>query len=140
MLNPKSNHLLLSKVITLFFMSLALLLSGCSSQPVPSPDSKPKPSVKIAFTQADKAKIRRYSIALKSAQLGQAFSKRFKGEYHYKVNDRLPLFYPRLPLSPLLDRKLSPLPPGYTRIQIGDDFGIININSRVIYDLIYNVE
>ena len=122
-------------VMTLLLLGAAIFLTACSSTVKESPPAfMPKPSEKVGFTQSDRAKIRQFTL------FDKLKSKRHKAEYHYKTNDRLPRFYPRLPLPPLLERKLSPLPPTYTRIQIGDDYGIINVNSRVIYDIIYNVD
>jgi len=122
-------------IISSLVIVCMLLLSACSDH-VQTDNAFVKPNVssQITFSQADRAKVRRFSI------LNKPSGKRYKGEYHYKPNDRLPRFYPRLPLPPLLDRKLTPLPLGYTRIQIGDDYGIINNSTRVIYDMIYNVD
>ncbi|GKT11344.1 MAG: hypothetical protein ISEC1_P0308 [Thiomicrorhabdus sp.] len=141
MLYAKSNHFSFKSLLAALLIGTLVLLSGCSDPVQIKPVVKaPHPSEVIKFTQSDHSKIRRYTIQHRSRLPAKPFSKRYKGEYHYKRNDRLPQFYPRLPLPPHLERKLSQLPQGYTRIQIGDDYGIINIDSRVIYDMIYNAD
>lgn len=140
MLNNKLERYSLNVLVAGLFITITFLLNGCSEEVKQAPPiNKPNISTVIQFSSADKAKIRHHTLAHR-AHILEPFSKRYKGEYHYKPNDRLPNFYPRLPLPPHLERKLSPLPLGYTRIQIGDDYGIINLNTRVIYDIIYNAE
>lgn len=123
-------------------MSAILFLTGCvytqsSSVYQRSPSSPINHShINVTFNHTDRSYIREYyqprSKHLKHIPPGQ-----YKKQRRFHRHEPLPRGMHYKPLPKRLERRLSPLPANYIRIRIGNDFGIMNVKTRVIYDVIY---
>lgn len=99
--------------------------------------------VKVAFNDKDRRLIHDY-YRLKHKRLPPGLAKKDKLppglEKQLKRRGKLPpgLHHRLLPLE--LTQKLSSLPRGYLRIKVGGDVMLLDEFTRVIVDIIYNVD
>jgi len=130
------------KVSLSFIIGSAILFTGCSTQPSVGVHGQmtshtAQSHVNILFSQHDHSMLRGYRLY----NPGRPHSRIPYGQYkkHLKRKHKVPRDFKYRRLPPHLERKLSPLPRGYIRFQIGNSFGIMNVNTRVIYDIIYPI-
>ena len=143
MLNSLSSRLRLKTISLAILFSSTVLLTACgtyqtikvqshtqSHTPVHS-----RSDIDIAFSHTDRSLIRGYHI------FNQPRHSRGKAKGHYKKrfkrHQRLPHDYEYHHLPKRLERKLSPLPKDFIRVQIGTEFIMMNMRTRVIHDVIY---
>ena len=119
----------------LLMMTLVLpLLAGCathvasSSAVVLQDDSRPAHE---GFSARDRQLILDYYQHHKPKEQGTPTG--------LVRRDVLPPALPSRQLPAALEAQLTPLPAGYTRLEVGSDVMLINRNSRVIIDIIYGV-
>jgi hypothetical protein len=111
-----------------------LLLAGCathvasSSAVVLQDDSRPAHE---GFSERDRRLILDYYQHHKRGQQ--------EAPTGLVRRDVLPPTLPSRQLPAALEAQLTPLPAGYTRLEVGNDVMLINRNSRVILDIVYGV-
>jgi len=118
-----------------------LLTSGCmTSQSVRASSHtqiSPNTQVNVAFSSNDRSYINRYYVQqyrnIKRIPPGHQKHLKRKFKRHHEVPRHV--HYTRLPYD--LERRLSPLPRDYIRIRIGDEIGIMNVRTRIIYDAMW---
>ena len=121
------------------------LISGCATYPDYANVEIRGEDVwfKVSFSDKDTRLIRDH-YKLKHKRLPPGLAKKDKLppglEKQLKRKGKLPpgLSNRLLPLE--LTQKLSPLPRGYMRIKVGGDVMLIDEFTRVIVDIIYNVD
>lgn len=133
-------------IILLISITSLAFISGCVSYPdYGSVDIRGEDVwFKVAFSDKDRRLIREYYGKTRQKHLPPGLAKK----------DRLPpglekqlirkgtlppgLHYRLLPLE--LAQQLSPLPRGYVRIRVDQDVVLLDEFTRVIVDIIYNVD
>lgn len=120
-------------------------MSGCVVQPasgdvrVHSRDFE----ARVVFTDQDRALIRDYyRVNYRSLPPGLAKQGKIPPGHAMKLarNQPVPpgLEWRYLPEN--LDRRLSRLPDDYVRVMVGADIGIMNVRTRIIVDLIEDLD
>ncbi len=126
---------------TLFALAaLALLMipAGCATSPgygqVSIQDRNTR--VDVAFSNQDRAMITDYYR--KSLPPGLAKKGKVPPGHQKKLakHGTLPPGQGWEALPPSLEGRLSRLPDGYVRIRVGADIGIMNVKTRVVFDVI----
>lgn len=121
------------------------LISGCATYPDYADVEIKGEDVwfKVSFSDKDSRLIRNH-YKLKHKHLPPGLAK--KGtlppglEKQLKRKGKLPpgLHHRLLPLE--LEQKLSPLPRGYIRLEVGGDVILLDEFTRVVVDIIYNLD
>ena len=101
-------------------------------------------SIDIAFSDHDRALIRDYYYGVGAQRKGLPPGLAKKGKLPPGIQKQLVrrgqlppgLDYQRFPAD--LERRLSPLPHGYLRAEVGGSFVLFNENTRVIFDVFAN--
>jgi hypothetical protein len=121
------------------------MTSGCEIQPtygdvrVQGRDYE----ARVVFTDQDRALIRDYyRINYRSLPPGLAKQGKVPPGHAMKLarNQPLPSGAQWRYLPENLDRRLSRLPDDYVRIMVGADVGIMNVRTRIIVDLIEDLD
>lgn len=127
-------------VIVLFVSISTLLLSGCFAvQSVKVKTHSPSVSTSLYFSDHDRSRIRGYYLYNKPHKKHLPPGHRKAYKKRFQLHRPLPpgLSYHRLPMD--LERRLPPLPSGYVRVIVGSDIVIMNANTRIIYDAIWEL-
>ena len=99
--------------------------------------------VRVVFTDSDRRLIRDY-YRVDYRSLPPGLAKKGKvppgHAYRFRVNQPLPPDAPWYYLPHNVERRLSRLPEGYVRITFGGDVAIMNVRTRVIVDLIEDID
>jgi hypothetical protein len=125
----------------------SLLLAACQTAPhtsgrvtVHGKDA----SATIVFNDYDRRYIRdyysRYHKYYRKKGLPPGLAKRRVLPPGLAKRDRLPPGLEGHYLPYELDRRLSPLPPNYVRLKIGKDIVLMDARTRVIFDIILDVD
>jgi len=134
------------KTISISLMiSSILFLTGCvytpstsTHQRSPAPQLS-KPHFNLTFSHTDRSAIREYYHS-RSGHFKRIPPGQYKKQRRFHRHKPLPKGMRYEPLPRHLERRLNPLPVNYIRIRIGNDFGIMNIKTRVIYDAFYELD
>ena len=121
-----------------------LMLGGCASYTATSGQvviRDDNTSVDVRIGDSDRAHIRDYyksakhkkglppGLAKRGGNLPPGLAKR----------DKLPPGLQGEPLPSGLEGKLSPLPPNYVRVRVGQDIVLMDKKTRVVFDVVYGV-
>ncbi|GAB6071430.1 hypothetical protein JCM30760_25270 [Thiomicrorhabdus hydrogeniphila] len=123
---------MLKKLSVVFISSAFFLASGyASAHPVNGNhhhQKAPSTQVTFLFSNNDRHYVNQHHHKTR------VYNKHRKGERRLKRGYVMPkqMHYTRLPAN--LERRLRPLPNDYIRIRIGNEIGIMNIRTRIIYD------
>lgn len=126
---------------TIVILGLIGLLNGCVAHPVSTQTSvhvrDDNLRMHLIFSDYDRNYIYKY--------YGYPNKRRYKKipPGHYKRLERhrpLPSSYHYRPLPWELERRLSPLPAGYIRVIVGNDIAIMNTRTRVLYDILWEIQ
>lgn len=125
---------------SLALIGLAGALTACHPRPVHGDEQVGgRYEVRVAFSDRDRAILRDY-YGRDYQQLPPGLAKKGKvppgHAYRMRRNERVPtsVAWQHLPVE--VERRLSPLPKGYVRIAIGADIAIMNVQTRVVVDLV----
>lgn len=133
--------------IQMVSMCLVVLFTGCASFPqinsggfgVETDDLK----VKVAFGEHDRLLIHDYYKNNKRRGLPPGLAKKNKLppglQKQLKKNGKLPHGLARRNLPHDLEERLAPVPRGYVRLKVGMDIVLMNEETEVIVDIIYEV-
>lgn len=125
--------------------ALASGLAGCAPYPTQGEVRvhAPGADVRVVFTDSDRRLIRDY-YRVDYRSLPPGLAKKGKvppgHAYRFRVNQPLPPDAVWYYLPQNVERRLSRLPEGYVRITFGGDVAIMNVRTRVIVDLIEDVD
>ncbi|WP_127477262.1 hypothetical protein [Sulfurivermis fontis] len=131
----------------------ALTLSGCVLEPVRTSGrvvvQDENTRVEVAFNEQDRRRIREYYEARQRQHTGNkphknglppGLAKREQLppglQKQVEKNGTLPPGLQTRSLPPELERELSPVPPGYVRVEVGADVVLMNGKTRVIVDVV----
>ncbi|MEW6253421.1 MAG: hypothetical protein AB1482_06210 [Pseudomonadota bacterium] len=99
--------------------------------------------VRVVFTDSDRRILREYyRVDYRALPPGLAKQGKLPPGHAYRLRVRQPI-PPEVRWSPLpldLDRQLSRLPDGYVRIVVGGSVAIMHVHTRVIVDLIEDLD
>lgn len=99
--------------------------------------------VRVVFTDSDRRILREYyRVDYRALPPGLAKQGKVPPGHAYRLRVRQPI-PPEVRWSPLpldLDRQLSRLPDGYVRIVVGGSVAIMHVHTRVIVDLIEDLD
>ena len=125
----KLTHLLL-------FLALFSLTACTSNVHVKTKPAHSHATVDLYFTNIDKDQIRHYYLKRPPYKTIPPGHYKRRG-VPFQRQQTLPshIAYQRLPME--LEKRLRPLPQGYIRVRIGDEFAILNTRTRVVYDVIW---
>lgn len=123
---------------------LALLTAGlaaCDTAPKRSSQAEQAPLAKFSFSEQDRALIHEYyarefrNLPPKVAQVS-----RLPAGHHWRLRKDSPLVagIPWRELPSALDDQLTPLPPEFLRIVVGDQVAILRVSGQMIVDLVDN--
>jgi len=124
---------------------LASGVAGCAPYPTHSEARvhAPAADVRVVFTDSDHRFIRDY-YRVDYRSLPPGLAKKGKvppgHAYRFRVNQPLPPDAAWHYLPQNVERRLSRLPEGYVRITFGGDVAIMNVRTRIIVDLIEDVD
>jgi len=130
-----------------FLLCLLISLSACEANPVIDSAhvsaGAPHAQVDIGFTNHDREFIHAYyAKAMGNSRLAPGLAKKKQLppglQRQLQRNAQLPPGLQREPLPPRLERKLSSLPASYVRVRVGWDIVLMNIETNVVVDIIYN--
>jgi hypothetical protein len=137
------------------FVSLVVGLMGCvahgaTSGRVVIKDENVK--VDVAFSDRDRVLIQDYytkgkkkekgmppGLAKRNGALPPGLAKREQLPPGLAKRSALPADIRGEPLPAELEAKLSPLPTGYVRIRVGQDFVLFDRKTRVVFDVAYGL-
>ena len=124
------------KTLSVVFISSAFLLASgyASAHPVSNNHHHrmaPSTQVTFLFSNNDRHYVNQHRHEKRAHAKHRKEYRRFKHPYTMPKQ----MHYTRLPAH--LERHLSPLPRDYIRIRIGDQIGIMNIHTRIIYDAMW---
>lgn len=128
------------KVLLLALVSATLLLNGCvTRQAVVVKTHSPGISTSFYFSDVERSRIKGYYLYNRPQHRPMPPGHRPKHSPRYQRHQVLPrgVAYSRLPSH--LENRMPRLPANYMRIVIGGDVMIMNIRTRVIYDVIYGL-
>lgn len=95
--------------------------------------------ISLAFSDRDQYLIQRYYQGGKSKKAPPGLAKKNKLppglQKQLRRNGTLPPGLQGRYLPRELERELAPLPPGYVRLRIGTDFVLMDVKTRLIFDL-----
>ncbi len=114
---------------------LAVLTTGCASYVATSGRvviTDEKAAAGVSFSNSDRQLIRDYYRGHRSGQKKRVAS----GLVKY---DKLPAGIQGRALSSALESRLTALPTGYIRLTVGTDVVLLNRDTRVVQDIIYDV-
>lgn len=123
----------------IFLATAALLLQGCTIYPSHSSTrvsaQYQTSGAHLHFSDYDRRYIQQYYGHR------QPSSHKVPPSYYQRYNryQKLPPKYRPKPLNRELNRKLSRLPTGYTRVRIGNDIAIMNTRTRVLSDIMWRI-
>jgi hypothetical protein len=134
-------------IVSLFLLSL---LMGCTSFPRINSGvfgvNTDEMQVKVAFGDHDQRLIHDYyknNNKIKSKGLPPGLAKKNKLppglQKQLKKNGKLPPGLAKRNLPPKLEDRLSPIPRGYVRLKVGMDIVLMNEETEVIVDIIYDI-
>jgi len=139
---------MLKKLSIAFIGSAFLLASGYASAHSVNDkhhhQAAPSAQFTVLFSNNDRSNINRYygnhydrHYTTQHRHEKRAHAKHRKNERRFKRRYAMPnqMHYTRLPAD--LERRLSPLPRDYIRIRVGDEIGIMNTRTRIIYDAVW---
>lgn len=129
----------------LLFALTALMLGGCASYTATSGQVVIKDDdtmIDVRIGDCDRAFIEDYytksakhknglppGLAKRGGNLPPGLAKR----------DKLPPGLQGEPLPGGLEGKLSPLPPNYVRVRVGQDIVLMDRKTRVVFDVVYGI-
>lgn len=121
---------------------LASTLTACHPRPYEDVRVHDRDAVRVVFSERDRVLIRDYYRgAYRGLPPGLAKKGKLPPGHAYRLrrNEGVPrgVTWERLPIE--VERRLSPLPAGYARVVIGNDAAILNVQTRVVVDLIDNL-
>ena len=127
--------------LLLALVSGSLLLNGCvTSQSVGIRTHAPGISTSIYFSDTDRRQIKGYYLYNRPYHKPAPPGHRSKYAPRYQRHQVLPHGVPYSRLPSHLENRLPRLPADYIRIVIGGDIMIMNVRTRVIYDVIYGLD
>jgi hypothetical protein len=131
------------KMIRLFLVLLvAALVGGCTSPTYTSGRVgyyDRHASVDIIFDGHDRRLIRNYFYKHRK-RLPPGLAKRDRLPPGLAKRDRLPPGLGGHPLPHDLERQLRRLPDGYVRLRMGKDIVLMDSRSRVVFDIIFDID
>jgi hypothetical protein len=133
-----------SLLVVLLAATLTPVLVGCVTSPrygeVAARD--PYYSVRVVFTDHDRRLIQDYyEPRYRSLPPGQAKRDRlppghaWRARHNQPINDDVRWRY--LPTD--LEQRLTRLPPEYVRVVVGTDVVIMNVRTRVVFDILEDI-
>ncbi len=126
-----------------------IFFAGCAS--IPHIDSgvfevkTDDMQVKVSFNDSDRRIIHDYYSKKKIKHKGLPPGLAKKGtlpyglQKHLEKNGKLPPGLAKKHLPYELEERLSPLPRGYVRLKVGGDIVLMNEETEVIVDIIYDI-
>ena len=132
---------MLKKILLLALVSASLILHGCATrQAVVVQTHSPGISSSLYFSNIDRSRIKGYYLYNRPYSRSIPPGHRKQYSPRYQRHQALPhgVVYSRLP--PHLESRLPRLPAGYIRIVVGGDVMIMNVRTRVIYDVIFGLD
>lgn len=130
------------KILLLALVSASLLLNGCvTTQSVGVRTHAPGISTSFYFSDSDRSRIKGYYLynhRPHNKPIPPGHRKRYS--HHYQRHQVLPHGVPYSRLPHRLESRLPRLPAGYIRIIVGDDVMIMNVKTRIIYDVVFALE
>lgn len=124
------------KVLLLALVSASLLLNGCgTAQSVGVRTHSPGISTSLYFSDSDRSRIKGYYLYNRPHNRQGPPGHRKRYSHRYQRHQILPHNVPYSYLPPHLESRLPRLPAGYVRIVVGGDVMIMNVRTRVIYDV-----
>ncbi len=129
------------KLLLLALVSASLLLNGCvTRQAVVVKTHSPGISTSFYFSDVDRSRIKGYYLYNRPYSKPIPPGHRKQRSPRYQRHQVLPrgVAYSRLPSH--LDSRLPRLPVGYIRIRVGGDVMIMNVRTRVIYDVMFGLD
>ncbi len=129
------------KILLLALVSASLLLNGCAStQSVGVRTHSPGVSTSVYFSDTDRSRIKGYYLYNRPQNRQGPPGHRKRYSHHYQRHQVLPHGVPYSRLPPHLESRLPRLPSDYIRIIVGGDVMIMNVRTRVIYDVFLGLE
>jgi hypothetical protein len=132
------------------FLVLSLALGGCASMEPQLTSARvlwqdDHSRIEVAFNDSDRRQIHDYysrrGHGRKHLPPGLAKKKSLPPGLHKHVvrNGKLPPGLARRALPGDLERRLSPVPDNYVRLKVGGDIVLMNRQTQVVMDVIYDV-
>jgi hypothetical protein len=129
------------KVLLLALVSASLLLNGCvTTQSVGVRTHSPGVSTSFYFSDSDRSRIRGYYLYNRPYNRQGPPGHRKQYSHRYQRHQVLPNGVPYSRLPSHLESRLPRLPADYIRIVVGGDVMIMNVRTRVIYDVFLGLE
>jgi len=131
-------------LITLLGLAL-LTLQGCTIYPSHSRTAVAvhdhNAHLRLSFSDYERRYIQQYYGHQKPVRYQPPKRHKVPPEYtqRYHRYKALPNQYRPQPISRDLNRRLTPLPKGYSRVMIGKDMAIMNQRTRVLSDIMWQV-
>lgn len=133
-----------SQLLVLLAVASLAGLTGCETQPVYGEIRAHDRDfgVRVVFTDSDRQVLRDYyRVDYRSLPPGLAKQGKVPPGHAYRARVRQPvppeIGWSYLPYN--LERQLSRLPDGYVRVMIGADVAIMDVRTRVVFDVIENI-
>ncbi len=129
------------KVLLLALVSATLLLNGCMTrQAVVVQTHSPGISTSFYFSDTDRSRIKGYYLYNRPYNRPRPPGHRKQYSHRYQRHQVLPHGVPYSRLPHHLESRLPRLPADYIRIVVGGDVMIMNVRTRVIYDVIFGLD
>lgn len=124
------------KALLLALVSASLLLNGCATtQSVGVRTHSSGISTSFYFSDSDRSRIKGYYLYNRPYNRTRPPGHRKQYSHRYQRHQALPHNVPCSRLPPHLESRLPRLPADYIRIVVGGDVMIMNVRTRVIYDV-----
>ena len=128
------------KVLLLALVSATLLLNGCvTRQAVVVKTHSPGMSTSFYFSDTDRSQIKGYYLYNRPYRKPIPPGHRKQYTPRYQRHQALPHGVPYSRLPSHLESRLPRLPADYMRIVVGGDIMIMNVRTRVIYDVMFDL-
>lgn len=132
---------MLKKVLLLALVSASLLLNGCvTTQSVGVRTHSPGMSTSFYFSDGERSRIKGYYLYNRPYKKPMPPGLRKKYSHRYQRYQVLPRGVPYNRLPHRLENRLPRLPTDYIRIVVGGNVMIMNVRTRVIYDVIFGLD